>query len=81
MRTHPLTPHLQARLERIRELVVKKENLILNLTGDRQTLGDALVRSFMLMLMCVYIPICVAVSDRMYATCMCICARVRECVC
>lgn len=34
----------QARLERIRAMVVKKENLILNLTGDRQTLGDVLVR-------------------------------------
>lgn len=25
-------------------MVVKKENLILNLTGDRQTLADVLVR-------------------------------------
>lgn len=36
---------VQARLERIRAMVVKKENLILNLTGDRQTLGDVLVRA------------------------------------
>ena len=36
--------YAQARLERIRAMVVKKENLILNLTGDRQTLADVLVR-------------------------------------
>lgn len=71
---HPSTHH-QARLERIRELVVKKENLILNLTGDRQTLGDALVRKHL------YICVCgLCLTACMRPTCASVWARERGCV-
>lgn len=36
-------PTLRARLEKIREAVVKKEGLVLNLTGDRDVLKTVLV--------------------------------------
>lgn len=37
-------PTVRARLERIREAVVRKEGLLLNLTGDKDVLKEVLVR-------------------------------------
>jgi presequence protease len=41
-------PAFRARLERIRDVIIKKEGLILNLTGDRRVLSGILVSSLRL---------------------------------